>query len=26
LEHLSINQNNVEQANYRSAERVTAVR
>ena len=26
LEHLSIDQNNVEQANYRSAERVTAVR
>ena len=26
LEHLSINQNNVQQANYRSAERATAVR
>jgi hypothetical protein len=26
LEHLSINQNNVQQANDRSAERVTAVR
>jgi hypothetical protein len=26
LEHLSIDQNNVEQASYRSAERVTAVR
>jgi len=26
LEHLSIDQNNVEQANYRSAERATAVR
>jgi hypothetical protein len=26
LEHLSINQNNVQQASYRSAERATAVR
>jgi len=26
LEHLSIDQNNVQQASYRSAERVTAVR